>query len=119
MTNIQPEHVRKAHVNRYAGEVQFKLGVMCFIWLLVALCGCASGPTLVELEDQLFACTRDKVIDCRPYMEAVEAKNISIEKRKARRLAKEGECTPGAICFYGDDASRALVNGIPMRGMQR
>lgn len=34
---VQPEHVRKTHVDAYAGEVQFKLGAMIAIWLLVWL----------------------------------------------------------------------------------
>jgi hypothetical protein len=34
---IQPEHIRRQYVNDYAGEVQFKLGVMIVIWLLVLM----------------------------------------------------------------------------------
>jgi hypothetical protein len=35
-TRIQPEHVRKAHVEKYASEIKFKLGVMVAIWIVVA-----------------------------------------------------------------------------------
>ena len=34
---IRPEHERKAHVNAYAEEIQFKLGFMVFIWGLVLI----------------------------------------------------------------------------------
>lgn len=79
------------------------------ILLLLCLPGCASGPTLVELEDQVFACTRDKAVSCEVFQQALDDKYEAIDRAKKVRAAKQTTCRIGAHCYYVTNGSLVKV----------
>jgi hypothetical protein len=76
------------------------------ILLLALMVGCASGPSLSELEDQYFECTRDGAVGCDEIAAEIdrryELKKMRADRRKAER---ERRCrSGGATCLEGEAA---------------
>ncbi len=88
--------------------------VVARLIVLFILAGCAAqGPSLDELELQLFACDRDKVVNCEPLRQELDRKFDKIERIKKKRQKEREDCAYFAKCYYGEDMENVL------RGMQR
>jgi hypothetical protein len=84
------------------------------ILLLALMVGCASGPSLSELEDQYFECTRDGAVGCDEIAAEIdrryELKKMRADRRKAERerrcrSGRERRCrSGGATCLEGEAA---------------